>query len=269
MKLRQIAPLVLALALTIAGFVGARFDGQRDARRESEHRAEIAATEIRGRLDQGAALADSVRRFLAGDVRGAVTNEQFASIASSWLSPADLAAAAWIQQVPPSRRASYERSTGRQIVVADHRGKITRAGRRSFYLPATFVTGIPPMSVPGLDLVSEPGVVAAVGRARTLYQVTATSLARPRDELSGLFLVQSAQRVTNGVVQPGYVALFVPELWLRAAATGTERLELRVAGVSSQSLGTAAAHSRFTDAGQTFDVLVPRESVQGAAAALP
>jgi PAS domain S-box-containing protein len=268
-KLRQIAPLVLALVLTVAGFVGARLDGQRDARRESEHRAEIAATEIHARVDQGASLADSVRRFLAGEVRGGVTNARFANVASSWLSPADLAAAAWIEQVPASRRAGYEQRLGHQIVVADHQGRITRAGRRPSYLPGTLVTGIPPMTVPGLDFASEPGVAAAIGRARTLYQVTATSLARPRDELSGLFLVQSAQRVTNGVVQPGYVALFVPELWLRAGATGTDRLELRAGGVSSESLGTEAAHSRFTDAGQTFDVLVPLESVQGAAAALP
>jgi PAS domain S-box-containing protein len=268
-SLRQIAPLVLALAVTVVGTFGAHTLGQRDARSESEHRAEIAATEIHGRIDQGAALADSLRRFMAGAVRGRITNEQFASIASRWLSPVDLTAAAWIEQIPASRRAIYERRIGRQIVVADRQGGITRAGPRASYLPATLVTGIPPMTVPGLDLASEPGVAAAIDRPRTLYQVTATSLARPRDELAGFFLVQSAQRLTNGTVQPGYVALFVPESWLRAAVTGTERLELRVGGVSSESIGTAAVRSRFTDAGARFDVLVPLESVAGAAAVLP
>jgi CHASE1-domain containing sensor protein len=99
-SLRQIAPLVLALVVTVVGFFGARILGQRDARRDSEHRAEIAATEIHGRIDQGGALADSLRRFMAGAVRAGVTNGQFASIASRWLSPADLTAAAWIEQVP-------------------------------------------------------------------------------------------------------------------------------------------------------------------------
>jgi PAS domain S-box-containing protein len=268
-NLRQIAPLVLALAVTVVGFFGARLDGQRDARRESEHRAEIAATEIRGRIDQGGALADSLRRFMAGAVRGRVTNEQFASNASRWLSPVDLTAAAWIEQVPSSERATYERRLGRPVVVADRQGRIARAGPRASYLPATLVTGIPPMTVPGLDFASERGVAAAIDRPRTLYQVTATSLSRPRDELAGLFLVQSAQRLTNGAVQPGYVVLFVPELWLRAGATGTERFELRVGGVSSESIGGAAVHSRFTDAGQRFDVVVPLEPVQGAAVALP
>jgi PAS domain S-box-containing protein len=266
---RQIAPLVLLLAVTVVGFFGARLDGQRDARRESEHRAEIAATEIRGRIDQGGALADSLRRFMAGAVSGRVTNEQFASNASRWLSPVDLTAAAWIEQVPASGRADYERRLGGPVVVADRQGRIARAGPRASYLPATLVTGIPPMTVPGLDFASERGVAAAIGRPRTLYQVTATSLSRPRDELAGLFLVQSAQRLTNGAVQPGYVVLFVPELWLRAGATGTERFELRVGGVSSESIGGAVVHSRFTDAGQRFDVLVPLEPVQGAAAALP
>jgi PAS domain S-box-containing protein len=268
-SLRQIAPLVLALAVTVVGFFGARLDGQRDARRESEHRAEIAATEIRGRIDQGGALADSLRRFMAGAVRGRVTNEQFASNASRWLSPVDLTAAAWIEQVPASGRAAYERRLGGPVVVADRQGRIARAGPRASYLPATLVTGIPPMTVAGLDFANEPGVAEAIDRPRTLYQVTATSLSRPRDELAGLFLVQSAQRLTNGAVQPGYVVLFVPELWLRAGATGTERLELRVGGVSSENIGVAAVHSRFTDAGQRFDVLVPLEPVQGAAAALP
>ena len=269
MSLRQIAPLVLALAVIVAGFFGARILGQRDARRESEHRAEIAATQIHGRIDQGGALADSLRRFMAGAVRGRVTNGEFANNASRWLSPVDLTAAAWIEQVPASQRATYERRIGRQIVVADRQGGIARAGPRASYLPATLVTGIPPMTVPGLDLASEPGVAAAIDRPRTLYQVTATSLARPREELAGLFLVQSAPRLTNGIVRPGYVALFVPESWLRAAATGTERLELRVGGVSSESIGTAAVSNGFTDAGQRFDVLVPLEPVTGAAAVLP
>jgi PAS domain S-box-containing protein len=268
-SLRQIAPLVLVLAATVVCFFGARALGQRDARRDSEHRAEIAATEIHGRIDQGGALADSLRRFMAGAVRGGVTDEQFASLASTWLSPVDLTAAAWIEQVPAARRATYERRVGRQIVVADRQGGIARAGPRASYLPATLVTGIPPMTVPGLDLASEPGVTAAIDRARTLYQVTATSLARPRDELGGLFLVQSAPRLANGTIQSGYVALFVPESWLRAGATGTERLELRVGGASTGSIGTEAVRSRFTEAGQRFDVLVPLESVTGAAAVLP
>src|SRR6185295_11999219 len=151
---------------------------------------------------------------------------------SRWLSPVDLTAAAWIEQVPSSERAAYERRLGGPVVVANRQGAIARAGPRASYLPATLVTGIPPMTVPGLDLASEPGVTASIDRARTLYQVTATSLARPRDELGGLFLVQSAPRLANGTIQSGYVALFVPESWLRAGATGAGRLELRGGGSS-------------------------------------
>src|SRR4051812_47136297 len=66
MQLRQIAPVALVLALTVAGFIGARLLGERDARRDSEHRAEVAAAQIRGRVEQGASLAESLRRFMAG-----------------------------------------------------------------------------------------------------------------------------------------------------------------------------------------------------------
>jgi hypothetical protein len=134
------------------------------------------------------------------------------------------------REISVTRRGSDRSTRSASIRLGSYslEDRDARAGPRASYLPATLVTGIPPMTVPGLDLASEPGVAAAIDRPRTLYQVTATSLARPREELAGLFLVQSAPRLTNGIVRPGYVALFVPESWLRAAATGTERLELRV-----------------------------------------
>jgi hypothetical protein len=109
-RLRQIAPVGLVLGLTLAGFLGARALGERDARRDSERRADVAAAEIRGHVVQGAALAESLRRFMVGVADGGVTKEQFEGIASSWLSPAGLAGAAWIEQVPASRRVDVRAS---------------------------------------------------------------------------------------------------------------------------------------------------------------
>jgi PAS domain S-box-containing protein len=269
-RFRQIAPVVLVLGLTVAGFFGTRALAERDARRDSLHRAEIAATEIRGRIAQGAGLAESLRRFLVGAAAGGVTNEQFANVASIWLSPVGLPAAAWVEQVPASRRAAYELRLGRRIVAADRQDRLAPVGPSASYLPATLVTGVAPMTVPGIDLAGEPRVAAAIGRLRTLYRATATPLTRLRDETAGLFLVQSAQRLVNGAVERGYLVLFVPDSWLRAAAIETERLELRVGGPSSEDLGGAAAvRSSFMEAGQQFDVLVPRELVDGPAAVLP
>lgn len=270
MRPRQILTVALVLGLTVAGFFGARLLGERDARRDSEHRAEVAAAQIRERVEQGSSLAESLRRFMASVAGTRVTSEEFQSNASRWLSPAGFPAAAWVEQVPASRRAAYERRIGHPIVTRDRRLRIVPVGSRSSYLPATLASGIPPVAVPGIDLGGESGVAAAVTRASGLPEARATPLATLRDGTNGLFIIRSAPRLTGGVVKPGFVMLFVSELSLRTAATDTARLQLTVGGTSAGDLGGAAAvRNTFTEAGQPFDVAVPQESVHGAAAVLP
>ena len=63
---RQIATVALVLGLTVAGFFLARLLGERDARRESDRRAEVAAAQIRARLAQATSLTESLRRFVVG-----------------------------------------------------------------------------------------------------------------------------------------------------------------------------------------------------------
>jgi PAS domain S-box-containing protein len=267
---RQIAPVALVLGLTVAGFFGARLLVERDARRDSEHRADVAAAQIRGRVEQGASLVDGLRRFMVGVAGSGVTSEEFESNSSRWLSPAGFPAAAWVEQVPASRRARYERRIGHPIVTRDRQGRTASAGSRSSYLPATLVSGIPPMTEPGIDLGGESGMAAALARASTLYDAGATPLTTLRDGAKGLFLIKLAPRLIGGIVEPGFVVVFMPELWLRAAATDTAGLELTVGGTSTEAQqGGAAVHDTFTEAGQRFDVAVPRRSADGAAAGLP
>jgi len=267
---RQITPVALMLALTIACFLGARLLGERGARRDSERRAEVAAAQIRGRVEQAASLTESLRRFMVGVAGRGVTNQEFESNASRWLSPAGLPAAAWVEQVPASRRATYERQIGHPVVTRDRRGRIASVGSRSSYLPATLVSGVPPTAVPGIDLGGESGMAAALARASALQDTRATPLATLRDGTKGLFLVTWAPRVTGGVVEPGFVVVFLSDLWLRAAATDTAPLQLTVGGTAKgHPDGAATASNAFVQAGQRFDVAVRQESVQGAAAALP
>jgi PAS domain S-box-containing protein len=266
---RQIAPVALVLGVTVAGFFGARLLGERDARRESQHRAEVAAAQIRGRVEQGAFLADGLRRYMVGVAGRGVTSEEFASNASRWLSPAGFPAAAWVEQIPALRRAAYERRIGRAIVTRDRRGRIVPVGSRSSYLPATLVSGIPPMAVSGIDFGGEPGVAAALARVSKLYDAGATPLTTLPDGTDGLFLIRLAPRLAGGVVEPGFVVVFVSELWLRAAATDTDTATLQLT-VGGRSIGDReGASATFTTAGQRFDVAVPRRPVQGAAAVLP
>jgi PAS domain S-box-containing protein len=267
---RQIAPVALVLGLTIAGFLVARLLGERDARRDSQHGAEVAAAEIRGRVEQGASLAESLRRSMVGASGSGVTSEEFAGNASRWLSPAGFPAAAWVEPVPASRRAAYERRIGTRIVTQDSRGRIAPVGARSAHLPATLVSGIPPLTVRGIDLGGESGMTAALARATAIPEARATPLTTRRDGTKGLFLVEFAPRLARGVVHPGFVVVFVPEVWLRAAATDTKTLRLTTGGTSTADHdGAATVRSMFTEAGQRFGVAVPLRSVHGAAAALP
>ena len=267
MRLRQIAPVALVLGLTAAGFIGARLLGERDARRDAEHRAEVAAAQIRGRVEQGASLAESLRRFMVGVAGPGVTSQEFEANAARWLSPAGFPAAAWVERVPASQRAAYRRRTGHPIVAQDGGGRTVPVGPRAYYLPATLVSGVPPMAVPGTDLGGEPGMAAALTRARTLFDAGATPLATLGDGTKGLFLVQLAPRLTGGVVVPGFVVVFVSELSLRSAVSDTATLALTVGGASRG--GAAGVRNTFMEAGQRFDVVVPEGSVQGAAAVLP
>jgi PAS domain S-box-containing protein len=263
---RQIAPVALVLALTIAGFVGARELGEHDASRATTHRADIAATQIHGRVNQSADLMESLRRFMVGHVD--VTNAQFSDLGSSILSAVGLAAAAWAEPVSATERAAYERRVGHRIVVTDRFDAILPSGPRPSYLPATLVTGFPPATVPGVDLGRQPSVAAAAARPSTLYRTVATRPTKLADGTLGLFLVMSAQRVTSAGVYPGVVALFVPQSWLLAAGeqTAGPRLRLRIGGVP---VDNATARSSFTALGQRFAVSVPEVPVRGSAVVLP
>src|SRR4051794_1823425 len=136
---------------------------ERDVQRDAEHRADVAAAQIHGRIVQAAALTESLRRFMLNASGTGVTSDQFARNALRWLSPARLPAAAWVERVPDSRRAAYERRTGRPIVTPDERRTVVPS--RSSYLPATLVSGFHPMAVPGIDLSGAPGIAEVLTRA--------------------------------------------------------------------------------------------------------
>src|SRR5262245_31681357 len=265
MRARQIAPVGLVVGLTVAGFLGARALVEHDARRDSEHRAEVAAAQIRGRLDEGVSLAESLRRYMVGAGGSGVSSDTFSANASRWLSPAGFPAAAWVEQIRAADRAAYERRLGGPILARDAQGRTAPAPARASYLPATLVSGISPMDTPGIDLGEEAGMSTALSGAGSLYGAGATPLTRLADGSRGLFLVKDAPRLRDGIVEPGFVVLFVSELWLRAAATDTPDLQLTV-GAAAPSGGV---HHTFAAAGQPFDVAVPKQTVEGAAEALP
>jgi PAS domain S-box-containing protein len=243
---------------------------ERDVRRDSDRRAEVAAVQIHSRIAQAASLTESLRRFMLDARSTGVTSDQFARNALRWLGPARFPAAAWVERVPGSRRAAYERRIRQAIVTADARYGVVPLGSRSSYLPATLVTGFPPMAVPGIDLSGASGLAAALRRATRLNGVVATPMASPRTGSRGLFLVASVPNLIGEALHPGYVAVFVSALGLRAAATDVPAVQVRTAGGSTQAPARGETSIKsFTAASERFTVGVPREPVQGAAAVLP
>src|ERR687891_1220382 len=268
MRLRQITPLALVLALTVAGFLVARMVTEGEARRDSEHRADVAAAQMRGRLAHAASLTESLGQFMLNASGTGVTSDQFARNALRWLSPAGFPAAAWIERVPDSHRAAYELRIGQPIVTPDEGREVVPMGSRSAYLPATLVSGFPPMAVSGSDLSGVPGMARALTRASRGDRVAVTPVAPPRTGTHGLFVVAPAPNLIAEVLRPGYVAVFVPDQTLRAAATDAPTAEIATGGPSTEG-GEGTASEAFTAAGQRFEVAVPEESVEGAAAGLP
>ena len=254
MRPRHIAPIALILGLTVAAFIIARASAEHGARRDAERRAEVATAKIGGRVAQAVSLTESVRRFMLDAGGTGVTGAQFSRNAFGWLSPAGFPAAAWVERVPAARRAAYEQRSGQPIV--------SPAGSRSSYLPATLVSGFPPMSAAGIDLSGEPGIAASVERATRLNAVAATAPAGTVAGIRGLFLVAPAPNLIDAVLRPGYVVLFVPDTTLRAAAD-TPGLQLAVG--TSATRGGDTVSKTFQQARQRFDVVVPQRSPAGAA----
>jgi PAS domain S-box-containing protein len=86
----------------------------------------------------------------------------------------------------------------------------------------------------------------------------------------GLFLVAPAPNLLGDVLRPGYAVVFVPDRTLRAAAKDAPTVEIMAGGGSTEARDSErTASETFTTAGRPFEVVVPQESVQGAAAVLP
>jgi PAS domain S-box-containing protein len=261
--------VALVLGLTVAGFVLARALADREARRDSDRRAEVAAAQVRGRLAQAASLTESLRRFMVDAGGTGVTSDRFARNASRWLSPADFQAAAWVERIPDTRRAAYERRIGQHLVTPDFQRAIVPLRSRSWYLPTTVVSGFPPLDLQGIDLSGKPGMAAALARAARLGGVAATPLAPSATGTSGLYLVAPARNLIGDDLHAGYVVVFVSDSALHAAADAP-RVQITSVDGSTQGGGDANTSRRtFALAGQRFGVAVPREPVEGVAAALP
>src|SRR3954467_1328141 len=202
--------------MTVTAVIVARSLTDRDARRDSERRVEVAAAQIRDRIEQATSLTQSLRLYMLDAGGTGVTSDQFTRNALRWLTPAELPAAAWAERVQAADRPAYERRTGQPIVFPDEPS--VRMSPTSTYLPATLVSGFTPLDLRGVDLRREPGIAEALQRATIPGGVAATPIESAGDGQRGLFLVAPAPNLIDGVLHAGAVVVFVPEDTLLAAA---------------------------------------------------
>ena len=153
-------------------------------------------------------------------------------------------------------------------MTPDDQYSVVPTGSRSSYLPATLVSGFPPMPVAGIDLSQEPGMAAALQRA-TRSECGGNAFGGIAAGTRGLFFVAPAPNLIDESLHPGYVVLFVPEPTLLAAAP-TPGVQLVVGAATTASpYDGKTVGVPFQEAGQRFAVVVPQQSPQGTAEALP
>jgi diguanylate cyclase (GGDEF)-like protein len=145
---------------------------QRNEAVRSARQTEALAALSVGQLASAAAFYQAEGRF---------TRHEFEVIADSLLSTGALAATAFVQAVPHSARARFERNRGYPILERTRLGGLRRAHGRSQYFPLVFAATKSPLGVQtpyGYDLGSDPTRVDHLLRGRDTGGSAATRVIR-------------------------------------------------------------------------------------------
>ena len=145
---------------------------QRSEAVRSARQAEAVAALSVGQLASAAAFYQAEGRF---------TRHEFDVVADSLLGTGALAATAFIQSVPDSARARFERNHGYRILERTALGDFRRADRRPVYFPLVFAATRSPLGVQtpyGFDVGSDITRIRHLLRGRDTGQPAATKVIR-------------------------------------------------------------------------------------------
>jgi PAS domain S-box-containing protein len=256
----RLAVPLLAVTLSLAGFLVITHAIDADRGAAANRRADAAAQQIRVLLERGTAFSIGLGDTLAGERRPAAA--RFAAVAGSSATTVGLTGGLWVERVGARGRRAYERRLGNPITRYPY--PYTEQAARS-YLPVTFVTGLP--LTPGADVGNLSALGPTLRDPASIFAGTAT----PVTELGGrrgFFIVQGA-RFGHGPGSHGYLAVFVPAGWLTQSLAGSpDRVAISLDGqpltnplpghrAASQSFGALARHWRVDVARE------PATAVQG------
>jgi PAS domain S-box-containing protein len=262
---RHLALALVAVVASVASFVATQQSVDRGADERTTARADAAATQVLDRVTLASSYVATVRRFMVG--QAAVTQRSFASFVNYALGNSGVVDVAWVERVPRRQRAAYERRHGTAILELRAAG-LQGALERDQYLVATLIRAAEPNeTVPGRDLSIHAELRDVVERPEARYGVTASAQVARYRQQAGVWLVESAPRVTAGEIVSGYVVVFVPQQFLHGSLRGDAAdARLQLGGSPPES---DRATSSFRAAAQRWHVSVPRAPVSAAAAALP
>jgi PAS domain S-box-containing protein len=209
-SLRAAVP-ALIVVLSVAGYLVTHAAVRHDRESAAARHAEVETVRTRGALGRARAYVAGLGSALAGEPRPQA--RRFAQLQGGAAGSIGLTDALWVERVPASGRAAYERRIGAPIARRTPSGRSVPAPRAASYLPATFLTGTAgPQLRPGTDVSSWPALSAALRDPSSVFAIAASRPGALGDR-PGFYLLE-AGRFGRGPGSRGFLVVFVPRGWL-------------------------------------------------------
>jgi PAS domain S-box-containing protein len=268
----RLGPTLLVLLLGVAGYAVAHRVEENDRAADAMRSAQVGSVDVQGALADTRAYVASLGSVLEDEpVRG---QRRFVNLARGTAGSVGLLDALWIQSVPQSARADYERRLGAPItrlVPAARQGqRFVRASAAANYLPATFTSGTRGELRPGVDVSTWAGLPTAIRDRANVFAVGASAPGTLGAD-SGSFLLEAAD-YGRGERRHGFLAVFVPRGRLtRAIAEDPRRVALYLGGnrLEGALAGPPAGSAHFELLGQDWRIDVGKAPPTGSQTALP
>ncbi|HEY6761775.1 MAG TPA: GAF domain-containing protein [Baekduia sp.] len=259
--------LALIVILGVGGFVLTSTTIRRDRDRAAQRRAEVQAVQAQEVLGRARAYVAGLAVVLAQEAPPG--QARFARWAQATSASVGLNDVLWVQSVPASGRARYERRRGVPITRLTPSGRVVRAPPARSYLPATFTSETRPELRPGVDLTSVPALAAAIRDPTRIFAVGASRPSALGGD-PGFFLLQAAS-FSHGPGSRGYLVAFVPQGWFSTTLAGdTRNVAITADGRPIEGrLGATRASAGFEMLGRHWRIDVSRDPLSGLQSLLP
>ncbi len=244
--------------MSVAGFVVTTTSIQRDRRAQESRRAQVERVRTQGILSGARAYVAGLGNVLAGEPER--SQRRFAQLQVGTASGLGLTDAFWVERVPASRRAAYERRLGAPITRVAAGGDVRPAPPAASYLPVTFRTTAGTAVIPrGADVSELPELANAINDVASVFAVTATPKVALGDR-AGFFALERA-RFGRGAGSTGFLVVFIPQGWLTLSLEGDPRgfaVALEGRRLEGTLDSTPAAVASFRALGRGWTVGVAR-----------